>query len=199
MEPPMDPPMDPIEQLAADRQTARANGDPCANLCTTATVDADNQPQARTLVLRDVDSRLALFLNQTSPKWEQISQSGVICVVVWLPSLNIQYRVQSHVEPVAKGLVDESWLLRPDVPKQLDWFYTTQQAQSSQLPSRDALLQQLAATDEQHYQRAPATAQGWYLLPFYIDRLDLSHSSGVHDRRAFSLRDGQWQESVLVP
>lgn len=191
--------MDPIEQLSIDRQAARANADPCANLCTAATVDTNNHPQARTLVLRDVGSRLALFLNQTSPKWQQISDTGLLCVVVWLPSLNLQYRLQSQVEPVAKDLVDESWLLRPAVPKQLDWFYTTEQPQSSVLQSRQGLLQKLPLKNEAEHHVAPATAQGWYLLPFHVDRLNLDHPSGVHDRRAFSLNGGQWHETPLVP
>ena len=196
--------MDPIEQLFEDRQAARTSGDPCANLCTTATVDANNLPQARTLVLRDVGPHMAVFLNQSSPKWEQISKSGVVCVVVWLPSLNIQYRLQCRVEAVAKDLVDESWQLRPDPPKRLDWYYTTQQPQSSPIPSRQALLDhldQLALMDDPAHQRAPETAQGWYLRPFYIDRLDLQQASGIHDRRAFSRRNttGAWQETVLVP
>ena len=191
--------MDPIEQLAIDRASARSNGDPCANLCTAATVDSSNRPQARTLVLRDVGTRLALFVNQTSPKWQQIADTGAICIVVWLPSLNVQYRLQCHVEPVEKELVDESWLLRPVVPKQLDWYYTTQQPQSSSVESREALVRDVKAMQEPAHQVAPSTATGWYLAPFHVDRLHLENPSGVHERRAFSLNDGTWHESVLVP
>ena len=191
--------MDPLVQLANDRASARSNSDPCANLCTAATVDANNHPQARTLVLRDVGARMALFLNETSPKWQQISASGVVSVVVWLPSLELQYRLQCHVEPVPKALVDESWLLRPEVPKQLDWYYTTQQAQSSTVASREELLADLATMVDPVHRQAPTTASGWYLRPFHVDRLDLNHPSGVHERRAFSLQGNRWQEAVLVP
>lgn len=182
-----------------DRQSARANGDPCANLCTAATVDGDNQPHARTLVLRDLGPRMALFLNQTSPKWQQISERGEVCVVVWLPSLSLQYRLQCHVEPIAKSLVDESWLLRPDTPKRLDWYYTTHQPQSSTVDSREVLLTRLESMRNAARQGAPETAVGWYLRPYYVDRLNLDHPSGVHERSAFHYKDGTWQESVLVP
>jgi hypothetical protein len=152
-----------------DRQLARANGDPCANLCTAATVDGDNQPHARTLVLRDLGPRMALFLNQTSPKWQQISERGEVCVVVWLPSLSLQYRLQCHVEPIAKSLVDESWLLRPDTPKRLDWYYTTHQPQSSTVDSREVLLTPVLCrpTEPGPPERSPRTQcfplQRWHL------------------------------------
>lgn len=191
--------MDPIAQLTGDRASARSNRDPCANLCTVATVDENNHPQARTLVLRDLGARMALFLNETSPKWRQISASGVVSVVVWLPSLELQYRLQCHVEQVPKALVDESWLMRPDVPKQLDWYYTTRQPQSSPVASREGLLADLASLVDPVHRNAPATASGWYLQPFHVDRLDLNHPSGVHERRAFSLQGNHWQEAVLVP
>ena len=49
---------DPLTLLADDRARARERDDPCASLCTLASVDAAGHPQARTLVLRDVDDRL---------------------------------------------------------------------------------------------------------------------------------------------
>ena len=191
--------MNPIEQLLKDREQARANEDPCANLCTVASVDAHNLPQARTLVLRELGSRLALFLNQTSPKWQQITSTPVICVVVWLPSVNVQYRLQCRVEPVEKRLVDESWLLRPRIPKQLDWFYTTRQAQSTSVADRQSLVEAVTGLNDPEHEFAPRTARGWYLKPFHLDRLDLANPSGVHDRHGYALVAGVWQEAVLVP
>ena len=72
--------------------------DPCANLCTVASVDSHGYPQARTLVLRDVKERLAIFANETSPKWREITLNARISVVVWLPALNLQYRLRCGTE-----------------------------------------------------------------------------------------------------
>ena len=191
--------MHPILQLNRDREAARANSDPCANLCTVATVDSAGEPQARTMVLREVEQNLALFGNATSPKWQQIANQGLVCIVVWLPSLGVQYRLRCKADPVPKNLIDDSWLLRPRMPKQLDWYYATKAAQSSTLDSRTALLTDLSTLDQAEHQTAPATAQGWYLTPKHVDRLDLNHPSGVHERCAFDLVDGDWQASPLVP
>ena len=191
--------MDPISQLNRDREAAHANSDPCAYLCTVATVDAAGEPQARTMVLRKVEQRLALFGNATSPKWQQIAGQGLVCIVVWLPSLGVQYRLRCEAEPVPKQVVDNSWLLRPRMPKQLDWYYNTTASQSSALDDRAALLTDLPTFNEAEHQTAPPTAQGWFLTPAHVDRLDLNHSSGVHERYSFTLADGAWQAVPLVP
>src|SRR5262249_11845986 len=63
---------DPTAQLANDRARAREARDPWANLCVLSTVDGRGIAQSRILVLRDLDQRLAIFVNATSPKHAQI-------------------------------------------------------------------------------------------------------------------------------
>ncbi len=191
--------MDPLAQLARDRAEARRLEDPCANLCTVASVDASGNPQARTLVLRDLNERLAIFANETSPKWREFSLNVQISVVVWLPLLNLQYRLVCGTESVPKPIVHDSWHQRPEQPKRLDWFYTRHLAQSSRLPDRETLLERLARIDLPEPLTPPQTAAGLYLLPSIVERLDLNQSNGVHDRRHFELSDGGWVQSVLVP
>jgi len=187
---------DPLELLATDRALARGRGDPCATLCTLANVDDHGMPQARTLVLRDVADRLAVFVNATSPKFPHLAH---VSVVVWLPSLNVQYRLTCTTEPVPAALVAESWQLRPVVPKQLDWLYTRVQAQGTPIGSREALLETLASLLLPEPLVAPETASGFFLLPERIERLDLNQENGVHDRRRFTLGNPSWHEEVLVP
>jgi pyridoxamine 5'-phosphate oxidase len=191
--------VDPLTLLAADRTLARERLDPCANLCTLATVDAAGHPQARTVVLRDLDQRLAVFLNDTSPKWQQLTLSASLAVVVWLPTLNVQYRMQCDTRPVARPVIHESWRLRPEVPKRLDWFYTRVQAQSSAIRGREHLLQGIAGLELRHPLEAPRTATGVYLEPFAVERLDLDQPDGVHDRRHFQRRPDGWHFATLVP
>ena len=93
----------------------------------------------------------------------------------------------------------ESWHLRDDPPKRMDWYYTTVQAQSSPVADRDYLLASLAALKLPEPLVAPATAQGLFLRASFIDRLDLGQANGVHDRRCFEWAQDAWQESVLVP
>jgi pyridoxamine 5'-phosphate oxidase len=189
----------PLALLAADRSQARQLADPCADLCTLATVDSAGHPQARTVVLRELDGRLAIFLNETSPKWQQLEHAQSLAVVVWLPSVNVQYRLQCESRPVAKPHVYESWQLRPEAPKRMDWFYTRVQPQSTPVDSRDALLDQVGALQLRDPLVAPRTSAGVYLEPFRIERLNLAMPDGIHDRRSYQRRADGWHETVLVP
>ena len=190
--------MHPIEQLLADREAARDQRDPCANLCTLANIDENGVPQARTLVLRELDSRLAVFVNATSPKWPHL-ETGPVSIVVWLPTQNLQYRLACTTEPVAADIVAESWQLRPDPPKRMDWYYAQAQSQSSVVASRDKLLERLNALQLPDPLHAPAEARGLYLLPHKVERLDLGYENGVHDRRLFTASNPDWVEVVLTP
>lgn len=189
----------PLDLLDEDRGRARERDDPCAGLCTLASVDAAGHPQARTVVLRDVDGRLAIFGNETSPKWSQMALSASLAVVVWLPSLQVQYRLQCDTRPVPKSTVQESWQLRQEAPKRLDWFYTRVQPQSSAIASRETLTEGVAALRLREPLVAPRTAAGVFLEPITIERLSLNTADGIHDRRLFRHRANGWQEVVLVP
>lgn len=181
-----------------DRQRARELDDPCANLCTLANIDEAGMPQARTLVLRELHERLAVFLNTTSPKWAAL-QRGPVTLVVWLPSIQIQYRLSCQTEEIPQEFVHESWHLRPEPPKRLDWFYTEVQAQSSRIADRNTLLEALNAHSPPQPLAAPATAHGLYLEPTLVDRLHLGEANGIHDRQLYEREAGGWALHTLVP
>ncbi len=187
---------DPLASLAVDRERARELQDPCAGLCTLANVDAAGYPDARTLVLRELEGRLAVFVNATSPKFTAL---GRVSVVVWLPSLNLQYRLRAETSAVPSELVAESWQFRPDAPKRMDWLYALRQPQSSEIADRATLLETLEALPLPDPLVAPDSAQGLYLEVAEVDRLDLNQANGVHDRRRYWLNGGRWHEAVLVP
>ncbi len=190
--------MDPWQQLLEDRRSAVAAADACAGLCYLATVDDDGLPHVRTLVLRDLaGNQLGLFINSTSPKWQQLQ--APVSVLVYLASLSVQYRLRATLTPLDKATVDESWLLRPPTPKRLDWYYEAGSKQSSPIASRQHLLQTLDANVPDVPPTAPASAQGLLLQPSAIERLDLNADGRPHDRRMFSRLAGSWQEATLVP
>ena len=188
---------DPIAMLADDRAKARADDDGMHNLCTIATVDERGEPHARTLVLREVDDRLAVFTNATSPKHAQFAESETICAVVCLPSVSVQYRITAALEPIDPDVVHRNWQLRPQPPKRMDWVYATH-PQSSSIGTRSALLEAFAGSSD--WSKAPESSVGFFLEPITVDRLDLNQPDGVHDRRLFTNSPGSsWIETVLVP
>lgn len=194
-------PANPLALLASDRRRAGEQNDPWANLCALATVTADGEPAARVLVLRDLGDRLGVFLNATSPKADELRRSNRVAVLIYLPAVSVQYRLQCALAPIAAEVVHGAWRQRPEMPKRMDWFYETH-PQSSAFGSREALLDALA--DVASPAAAPASAVGFFLVPEEVERLLLapggSPPSGPHDRRRYVLQgDGNWLETTLVP
>lgn len=200
---------DPIVQLRADRAEASARGDPMAGLCMLASVRG-GEPRVRTLVLRELNDTVAresvpegfaatgfgLFLNRTSPKFREFGNSGSVAVLVYLPSLAVQYRLRCRLRPLPARVVRESWRLRPSVPKRMDRLYE-RFPQSGVIGSREELVELLLQGPEPT--DAPATAVGFVLNTDSVERLDLARKDGIHDRRRHTVDGDGWIEEILVP
>ncbi|NKC01029.1 MAG: hypothetical protein GKR90_21390 [Pseudomonadales bacterium] len=167
-----------------------------ANLCTVGH-NGTATAEMRTLVLRDVGEDLAIFINSTSPKWSPLSHS--VSVLTYWPSIQAQFRILANTSSVAEDFVADSWQLRPDPPKRMDWFYSTVKAQSSRIESREQLLEEVAAVELPDPLVAPQTARGLILSPYLIERLDLSQDNGIHDRMRYEKRGDTWVGTTLVP
>lgn len=199
---------DPIALLRVHRAEARAQGDANAELCVLATVE-QGEPRARTVVLREIEApasqppepsgtaetRLGFFLNRTSAKHAQFAESATVAVLVYLPSVNAQYRITCHLEPVPAPIVHDRWALRPTVAKRLDWLYD-RHPQGTAMPSRAALAELLQAPCPD---AAPASAIGYYIAPLEVERLLLAAPDAIHDRRRYRRVEAGWEEDALVP
>lgn len=168
-----------------------------AAVCTVANVDAQGAVQIRTLVLRNVNDQLAVFVNATSPKWPALQQT--FAVQTYWPSVALQYRLQVSTTAIDANLVHKSWRLRPDLPKRMDWFYQQHGQQSSTVASRQALLDLVNRVELPEPLAAPEQARGLGLIPFEVERLDLSQADGIHDRQRYCLQNGIWSVTTLVP
>ena len=188
---------DPLALFASERTKAFEAKDPMAALCSVATVDDQGIPSVRTLVLRDLDGKLALFVNATSPKWPGLQKQ--FSVMTYWPSVQIQYRMQVTGKPVPHEVVAESWLLRPDAPKRMDWFYEQVQRQSTAIGDRETLLKKLEGVELPEPLVAPENAKGIELVVEVVERLDLNQGDGVHERREWSPKDDAWIDRVFVP
>ena len=195
--------IDPLARLRADRSRARDAGDGNAGLCTFATLGLDGVPAVRTLVLRDLElpqypDALGVFVNASSGKWAEVQANGPRAgVLVWLPSVQVQYRLRVTLHEIDKSFIDDSWRLRPIESQRLDQVYE-RHPQGSPIESRAALQALVAAVDDVTLAPTPG-ARGWRLAVERVKILDLQDASRLHDRRRYE-RDGEgWRETVLVP
>ena len=190
--------VDPLARFADDRARARDRDDGWANLCAVATVTAAGEPAVRVLVLREVEDRLGVFVNATSPKVDEFGRSATVAVMSYLPSVTVQYRLRCTLERMPPEVVRTAWQLRPAVPKRMDWLYAVH-PQSTTVGGRAALLDALDGVRLPDPLVAPETASGYFLDPVAVERLDLAGDGGVHDRREYVRETVGWVETVLVP
>ena len=212
--------MDPLGWLHKDRHQARQRQDPWAELCVMSTVTGEGEPSARVLVVRELDlgtetasasaprserghtgatnPALGIFVNASSPKVDEFSPSTTVAVLIYLPSVMVQYRLRCTLNAIDPVVVREAWQMRPEVAKRMDWLYETH-PQSTEIASRRTLLDAVSSKSWTQPLLAPQSAVGYLFQPFEVERLDLSHADAPHDRRRYSAREGDWVESVLVP
>ncbi len=188
---------DPLRILSDDRAHAANLRDPLCDRCFLATVNDDGNPQVRTLVLRDVEGRMGIFANGSSPKCQQVANSSTVSILMYFESIGVQYRMQTELNPMSAELVQEMWQKRPDVSKKLDYLYESY-PQSSSARNREQLLSLL---DQMPVPRvAPMTAKGFYFEPVHsVERLLLDPSDRLHDRTLFERLEDSWKAQHLVP
>ena len=191
--------MKPLDTFFSDQARARELGDPTAPLCVFITTESNDYPTGRTLVLRNIDGQLGVFINKSSPKWNQ-KDRGVSLQTYW-PSVEIQYRIKASCAALDPEMIRQSWKQRPETPKKLDWFYERQKPQSASLEPAEATsfttkLKEIALLDGS---TAPDSAAGLLLVPFEFEKLELRLGDVPHNREKFILIEGHWQNYSMVP
>ena len=194
--------MDPIERIQADRQDARNNDDPNADLCFLA-LSESGKPSVRTLVLRDVNTDgFTLFINKTSPKWSIIQANNKAEILIWYNNSQTQYRINGLIEELTFSVIEQNWHRRPVESKYMDYAYQSLGPQSSKVNSRGDLVEHIEGLKEAHPEKemvTPESAAGIVLRPEVIEMLDLDSPNRIHDRQHFSLINGKWQSIQLIP
>jgi pyridoxamine 5'-phosphate oxidase len=201
----MSPAPDPIAELVADRERARAAGDPLADLCILATHDPGDPggaPGVRTLVLRDAGPQgIGLLVSGLSPKWAPLEAGRFECLLAWL-AIRRQYRIRGALAPMPETRLQEYWGQKVHTSRLLDVYYDRVQPQSSPVASRTAFLDGIESLRRAHPTPdavpRPDLLRGVYLVPARIE-IWRGSADRLHDRRRFSREGDGWREEVLVP
>lgn len=192
---------DPLAALRQDRSRAREHGDANAELCWLATVTVDRQPRVRTLVLRDVDDGLALFINATSAKGRDLAAQPNCQVATWYPSLQRQWRLEVRAEPLSRALLTRHWQRRPRSSQVMDHLYGGEFPQSSPLTDPDDLRRAHGELDDElgANPEPPAAALALGLTVLRAECLQIHPADRLHDRWAFVRTGDGWTRQALVP
>ena len=117
------------------------------NAIALATVDADGMPNARMVLLKDIEpTAFVFYTNYTSKKAQEAEGAGKVAFVMHWKSLRRQLRVRGTVEREAGAAADAYYASRSLKSRLGAWA----SAQSQPLSSRGALLAEVAKITALH-------------------------------------------------
>ena len=115
--------------------TATEPNDP--NAMTLATVDADGMPNARVVLIKEIeDNGFVFFTNYDSPKGHELDGAGKAAFALYWKTVGRQVRGRGEITRISAEQSDEYYNSRPLDSRLGAWA----SAQSRPLESRDALM-----------------------------------------------------------
>jgi pyridoxamine 5'-phosphate oxidase len=169
-----------------------------ANAMTLATVDAAGLPDARIVLLKDVDERgFTFYSNRESAKGEALAAHPAAALLFHWKSLRRQVRVRGTVEAVSAAEADAYFASRARESRIGAWASD----QSRPLDSRETLERAVARETARFADGEvprPEHWSGWRVIPdsveFWRDR-----PFRLHDRLRFERAGPVWNKTRLWP
>ncbi|MCS6813813.1 MAG: pyridoxamine 5'-phosphate oxidase [Cyanobacteria bacterium] len=191
--------VDPIQQFRQWFDQAVAANLPEPNAMTLATATPDGIPNARIVLLKDLDERgFVFYTNYHSQKGQELAANPRAVLVFLWTELERQVRVGGAVEQVSAEESDAYFQSRPLGSRLGAWA----SAQSQVIANRAQLEQQLITVTntyaDGHVPRPPHWG-GYRVMPTTIEFWQ-GRPNRLHDRLLYSRQaDGTWTISRLSP
>jgi len=189
---------DPVRALNHWIDEAVSAGGDEAMTFTLATVDDTGAPDARVVIIRTSDDDGLTFYSDTrSAKGAQLSAEPRAALVRYWPALKRQVRVRGKVEVLPSSDIDAAFVSR-ERRSQLGYWSNEQSAAIADRAALERQLDEVIARFEGQDVPRPEHWVVYRIRPEYIEFWQ-SGERHLHDRIAFTLRDGSWQSERLQP
>jgi pyridoxamine 5'-phosphate oxidase len=169
-----------------------------SNAMTLSTVDADGLPDARIVLLKDVDQRgFTFYSNRESAKGLELAARPVAALTFHWKSLRRQVRVRGAVEPVTVEEADAYFASRARESRIGAWASDQSRVLDARQTLEAAVARETARFDGHEVDR-PERWTGWRVMPqsveFWRDR-----PFRLHDRLRFLRAGDGWASERLWP
>jgi pyridoxamine 5'-phosphate oxidase len=192
-------PSDPLTLFRRWFEHAEAAGIRLPNAIALATADADGRPSIRHVLLRGVrDEGFVFYTNHGSRKGQELAENPHAAFSIYWRELDRQVNVVGDVERVSDEESDAYFATRPREARLGAWA----SRQSSELSSREELMQRFAEFDARHpgddVPRPPFWG-GYLVRPVAIEFWQ-GRQHRLHDRFRYELEPaGGWRLRRLAP
>jgi len=163
-----------------------------------STVDSENRPSSRIVLLRDVNENGFIFYtNYLSRKAKEINEKNFGAINFFWPELERQIRIEGELEKVSTKVSDDYFALRPRGSQIGAWA----SPQSSKIESREILEQNEKHFTEKFQNQPVPRPENWggYLLkPDYFEFWQ-GRENRLHDRISYEKTSGNWEINRLAP
>ncbi|MGI4815457.1 MAG: pyridoxamine 5'-phosphate oxidase [Janthinobacterium lividum] len=189
---------DPVRQFVAwfDQAIASQVAEP--NAMTLATVDADNKPSARIVLVKGVDARgFTFFTNYQSRKGRELAENPAASLLFWWTELERQVRIEGVISKVDALESDAYYASRPLDSRLGAWASD----QSAVVPDRRE-MERREAQFRQKFGDSPPRPPHWggYRLRPDVFEFWQGRPSRLHDRiRYVREADEVWRIERLFP
>jgi len=190
---------DPIEQFSQWLDEADREGIYEPNAMVIATVESDQTPRVRTVLLRGVsDKGFAFYTDYTSQKGRALTANPSVAAVFPWYTLHRQVKIRGRAEKVSQEDSDAYFSSRPRASRLSAWASD----QSQPIDSRTGLEAKVAEAEERFEGvddvPRPERWGGFVIVPESIE-FWAGRRSRLHDRIRFSRSGDSWSVERLQP
>lgn len=164
-----------------------------------STVDEENKPSSRIVLLREYSEKgFAFFTNYTSRKGKNLLQNKNASLLFFWPELERQIRIEGHVDFHSPKASDTYFSSRPRNSRIGAWS----SPQSSVIENREALEKLVTEFDKKYPNEVVPRPEFWggYLLTANYFEFWQGRESRLHDRIAYKISENNnWNIDRLAP
>jgi pyridoxamine 5'-phosphate oxidase len=191
---------DPLQLFAAWLDEAAQSEPRDHNAMTLATVDSEGLPNARMVLLKDINENgFVFYTNKTSKKGQELDAHAKAALVFHWKSLNKQVRVRGLVERASDNEADAYFASRPRQAQIGAWASRQSAPLESRLAFEKAIARYAAKFALGAVPRPPHWA-GYRIVPLSIEFWQ-DRPFRLHDRVEFTRPDpgAPWRKTRLYP
>lgn len=188
---------DPLRQFAMWLREAVQAGLALPNAMTLATADAAGTPDARIVLLKDLEQDgFVFYTNYHSRKARELEARPAACLVFQWSELERQVRIQGAVDKVSAADSDRYFASRPLGARLSAWA----SAQSDAVSGREALEEAVRQIRKRYGDDPPRPPHwgGYRVLPQAIEFWQ-GRADRLHDRLLYTRTSDGWRIERLAP
>lgn len=165
-----------------------------ANAVIVSTVDENNMPHSRVVLLKEFsDKGFVFFTNYHSMKGKQIENNPYVSLLFFWQNLQRQVRIEGKAQKISPRLSDDYFYSRP-IESQ---FGAMVSQQSEILANKRELLKQYEQLKKFNKPKRPKHWGGFIVKPKYFEFWQ-GQPNRLHDRLVYKL-EKKWTKNLLYP